>query len=123
MRLAIVGSTGLGGNETARATIRWLLDRHQPDVVVSGGANGIDTMAADEARKRGILVKEYLPLEPRWRGAGGFRERNLKIAHNCDRLARIVAEESTTYGSGWTRDRARECGVPCEEYTIAEGAP
>lgn len=116
MRLAIVGSTKLVGSIAAWRVINEVLDRYEPDVVVSGGAVGIDQMAAEMARKRGIEVVEHLPKTQRWHD--GFKPRNLLIANDCDALVRIAKRGATTYGSGWTRDRAEELGIPTEEYVL-----
>lgn len=118
MKLAIVGSTSLDGDAEAARIIDEVLDLYRPTVVVSGGAPGIDTMAVRMAQASGISTMEFFPQVRRWAGAGGFRERNLKIAEACDRLVRIVSAESTTYGSGWTRDRAAELGKPTEEFVV-----
>lgn len=118
MRLAIVGSTLLGGNAEAKRIIVEALDRYQPTVFVSGGASGVDTMAELEARLRGIPCTIFHPRNKRWAPAG-YKERNLAIAQNCDALVRISAAGATTYGSGWTRDRAKELGKPTEEFVVA----
>lgn len=118
MRLAIVGSVRLAGNARAYEIIRAALAHYQPSVVVSGGAVGIDSMAAECARELGIEVREYLPSVRKFHGAGGYAERNLKIAGDCDVLLRIVARSSKTYGSGWTRDRAKKLGVVCVERIV-----
>lgn len=115
MRLAIVGSVSLAGNAEAARLIEEALDKYQPTLVVSGGAKGIDSMAVQAAKRRGIAFKEYLPKTQNW---AGFKPRNLLIANNCDALVRIVARASKTYGSGWTRDRAKERGVPTEEHIV-----
>lgn len=124
MKLAIVGSTSLDGNPSALQLIRQIFDRYQPTTFISGGAVGIDTMAEEEARRRGILRDIRRPRVPSWGAPGGFRERNQEIADRCDVLVRIVASTSKTYGSGWTRDRAAAQGKHTEEYKIhVEGAP
>ena len=119
MRLAIVGSRSLDGHPDALRVIRSVLDayqaRHAALVVVSGGAVGIDRLAAAEARRRGLQVIEHLPAGATWRE---YRERDLRIARDCDELVRIADPRSRTYGSGWTRDRARELGRPTTEYAI-----
>ncbi len=119
LRLAIVGSRSLDGNPDALRVIRSVLDAyqaHHPDLtVVTGGAIGIDRMAAAEARRRGLEVIEHLPAGRAWRQ---YRERNLRIAKDCDELVRIADPHSRTFGSGWTRDRARELGRPTTEYAI-----
>lgn len=117
MKLAIVGSTRLAGNEEALNIIRKVLREKQPSLVVSGGAKGIDSMAVAEAEALGIDTREFLPTLYQW-APHGFKERNLLIAMECDELVRIVSTKSTTYGSGWTRDRAKEMGKPTEEYIV-----
>jgi len=116
MKLAIVGSVTLAGCDAARSLIREVLERYHPDLVISGGAAGIDTMARMEAEAMGIAVQEFLPARPRW--GDGYRPRNLKIAGACDVLIRIVDPDSKTYGSGWTRDRAVEMGKLTEEFEV-----
>ncbi len=119
MRLAIVGSRSLDGQPDALRVMRSVLDayqaRHAALVVVSGGAAGIDRMAAAEARLRGLPVIEHLPAGATWRD---YRVRNERIARDCDELVRIADPRSRTHGSGWTRDRARQLGRPTTEYTI-----
>jgi len=123
-RLAIVGSRSLDGNPDALRVIRSVLDAHQARhavlIVVSGGAVGIDRMAAAEARRRGLQVIEHLPAGAGWRH---YRERNQRIARDCDELVRIADPGSRTFGSGWTRDRARELGRPTTEYTVTGRPP
>lgn len=116
MILAIVGSTSLAGNKEAERLIDDALDRYAPTIVVSGGAPGIDTMAVERARARGIPVQEFLPEVYRWED--GFKPRNMLIASHCEALVRIYAKGSRTYGSGWTRDRAAEMGKPTEEWEV-----
>lgn len=116
MILAIVGSTELAGNQRALAIIENVLDRYEPTKVVSGGAPGIDKMAAAAARRRGIDVEEKLPAIHNWEY--GFKPRNIEIAEACDALVRIAMKGSKTYGSGWTRDYAAELGKPTEEFVI-----
>lgn len=120
MILAIVGSVSLEGSEEALKIIEELLDRYQPNMVVSGGARGIDTMAATAARRRGTPVQEFMPQVRSWKGGGGngFEARNMLIAQHCDALVRIVAHDSKTYGSGWTRDYAKKIGKATEEFVV-----
>lgn len=46
----------------------------------------------------------------RFRGPGGYRERDEKIAQDCTHLLRLACRQATTYGSGWTADRAEQLG-------------
>lgn len=78
-------------------------------------------MAAAVAKERGIPVQEFLPQSRSWEGFGaktGFRARNMLIAQHCDALVRIVAHDSRTYGSGYTRDYAKKIGKPVEETVV-----
>ena len=110
--LAIVGSTKFRDPSSlaeAERLIRSALSNLNPTKVVSGGAEGIDTLGVTIAKEMGIAVEEFLPQNPRWEPEG-FKVRNLLIAENCTHLLRIVDKTSKTYGSGWTRDRAKEMG-------------
>lgn len=120
LRLAIVGSVSLDGDREAADVIEMALDWYGPTVVVSGGARGIDSMAIAAAKRRGIEPREYRPKVQAWlRGSpDGFWARNQKIAGDCDVLVRIVAADSKTYGSGWTRDRAKERGAETREVVL-----
>lgn len=115
MKLAIVGSTSLAGNAEAVAVIERVLDQYRPTLVISGGAEGIDTMAAEAAKRRGI---EPLIFLPKYRSWPYYKARNMLIVEACEALVRIVASKSKTYGSGWTRDYAVKLGKPTEEHVI-----
>lgn len=120
MKLAIVGSAHLTKPQRYKAAriIGRLVHRHEPTVIISGGASGVDEIAQLTAIIYGIEYDGHHPTEQRWKGPGGFEERNREIAQACDRLARIVIPNATTYGSGWTRDRARDLGKPTEEFVL-----
>jgi hypothetical protein len=124
-KLAIVGSTTFAkkGMDDARLeamqAIATVIDVVKPDIVISGGARGIDSYAEEIARQRGGLG--LIIHTPKVTGWLGYKARNLLIAQDCTRLVRIVASTSTTYGSGWTRDRAKELGKPVLEITINTG--
>lgn len=116
MKLAIVGSVSLEGNPQARAEIRNYIEELEATTVISGGATGIDSMAAEIAlNEYDLPVVVHFPDHPSW---PSYKKRNLLIAMECDQLVRIVAKSSKTYGSGWTRDRAREMGKPVFEVVI-----
>lgn len=116
MILCIVGSVSLEGNPVAEARIEEVLDRLRPAKVISGCARGIDSMAEAAAKRRGIPFEGFPPKVKRWRD--GFMPRNLRMAEECTYLVRIVSSLSRTYGSGWTRDRAKEMGKPTEEFVV-----
>ena len=135
MRLAVVGSTALGGPRSRRI-ITDAIRRFGATSIISGGADGIDKLAASIGRELGLKVDERVPEVRGWEdrdGKKGFKSRNMEIAKNCDVLIRIswnpieqqkVTGKKPTYGSGWTRDRAAERKIPTEEsaLTLAEDA-
>ena len=124
MILAVVGSTMLVGNSEAYDRILDAFRKYNPDGFTSGGAPGIDSMAEEYARKCFRLPEDrifiFKPTVHRWDGPGGFKERNLLIAQQCDALVRIVSSKTKTYGSGWTRDRAAEMGKPTEDFVVVQ---
>jgi hypothetical protein len=114
--LAIVGSRALYFDEKiAKQIIKEYLMNKLPDKIISGGCDGIDCFAADVARELNIPVEEFKPQIYKWRGKGGFMERNIKIVDNCTDLLRIYSKKTITYGSGWTKDKAIEKGKKVEE--------
>ncbi len=120
MKLAIVGSAHLT-NDQELQTARIISDMiyfHEPVMIISGWATGVDRIARIAAIVTGIGYIGYHPSVQRWSGPGGFEARNREIATTCDRLVRIVIPNATTYGSGWTRDRARDLGKPTEEFVL-----
>ena len=77
MKLAVIGSRDL--------TIQNLKDYIPPNVseIVSGGAVGIDTVAADYAKKNEIHLKEFLPQYEKYK-RGAPLIRNKQIAEYAD---------------------------------------
>lgn len=120
MKLAIVGSAKLTKPQQFQAAriIGRLIRCHKPTVILSGGASGVDAIAQLTANIYGIEYEGHHPITQRWKGPGGFEERNREIAESCDRLTRIVIPRATTYGSGYTRDLADALGKPTEEFVL-----
>jgi hypothetical protein len=121
--LAVVGSTKFAvpnGLHVARLVILEEVSTNRPDAIVSGGAEGVDTLAEEIAHAHNIRFIGRPAKVRRWEGAGGFRERNLQIANTCTRALRVVCAYSKTYGSGWTVDRAAEMGKPVRRVVIAD---
>lgn len=119
MRLAIVGSVKVNEAQEliAHCIIRGFLHRFETELVISGGAIGIDTIAEGLADQFYIPKQIYLPEFPRWK-PNGYEDRNLKIAEECTHLLCIRTQQSTTYGSGWTADRAEGLGKTVWRVTI-----
>ena len=124
MKLAIVGSLSkhFSPDEEllVRGTIRLFLEQLRPQAIVSGGADGVDTWAEEEARRLGIEPIIFRPAGVGWKY---YKPRNLLIAKEGTHFLRFWSEHSRTYGSGWTVDRARLMGKPVLSYRIGPSNP
>lgn len=79
MKLAIIGS---------RSIVVENLETYLPQGVseiVSGGARGVDTVAADYAKRMGITLTEFLPEYARYKRAAPLM-RNKQIAEYADEV-------------------------------------
>jgi hypothetical protein len=78
MKIGIVGSRDYPLEAFVRAFVRGIHARVPDAIIVSGGARGVDTWAADEARKCGMQVEVH-PADWEGRGRGAGLERNSVI--------------------------------------------
>ena len=103
MKLAIVGSRTLDVPN---------LEDYFPEGVteiVSGGARGVDEMAAQFARAHNIKLTEFLPDYARY-GRGAPLKRNEQIAEYAD--AGLAFWDSSSRGTKYTIERFRAFGKP-----------
>lgn len=111
MRLAIVGSRQFDKDPKAKdwaaKYIQWVLMKYKPVAVISGGAIGIDQLAATLAAFEDIEVVEFLPKTKNW---DGYKARDILIAEDCTHLLAIIHLQSRTNGAGWTADYAQSIG-------------
>lgn|SRR3990167_1638371 len=140
MKVGIVGSEAAKftplTEQLAREAIRQNL--HPGDTVVSGQCHlgGIDVWAVEEARKLSLEYIEYPPARRQWEG--GYKQRNLQIAHTADRVICITVKElppgfkgmrfalcyhcnSTDHvksGGCWTVKQARKLNKPAEVIVV-----
>ena len=114
MRIAIVGSRDYGDMTRVIDFVRSL---DKLDVVVSGGARGVDTVAARTAQLCGLTVVEYPADWSLGRHAGFVR--NTQIVENCDRV--VAFWDGVSHGTRDTIMRARKAGIPVE--VIDDGDP
>ncbi len=111
MNVAIVGSRTFPQPKL----IEWFIrDLPKGVNIVSGGAKGVDTLAADFARQRGLKVVEYRPELADCREPHEFTkryyERNQRIVNTADL---IVAFTEKNAGGTWnTILQARKSGKP-----------
>lgn len=103
----------------ARRSIRELFSSLGPDyskhptwlTCVSGGCHlgGIDIWAIEEATKLGHCAVEHIPKSLQW--TGGYRERNIEIAKDSDKVVCIVVKEYPPEYSGMRFDYCYHCGT------------
>lgn len=113
-RLAIVGSSNVYDGpqwDLAILLVDGIINTYRPEVIISGGARGIDSVARLRAESQRYQLLEYLPENPRWEPKG-YKDRNILIAQECDALFCIRTSQSKTYGSGWTADYTERLGKP-----------
>ena len=85
MKLAIIGSRNITHIDEKELST---LIPHNVSEIVSGGASGIDRIAADYAHKSGIKLTEFLPEYNRYRRAAPLK-RNEAIARYADEALAI----------------------------------
>ena len=105
MKVAIIGSRNIEIRE---------IERYIPEnitEIVSGGARGIDLCAADYARKKGILLTEFLP-EYNIYGRGAPIVRNKKIVDHSDVV--IAFWNGSSKGTRSVIDYCKKVGKECK---------
>ena len=113
MNVGIVGSR----RWKSRAAVETLVNTLSPNTtVVSGGARGVDSWAAEYARKRGLKVIEFLPDlpsngNPRWEYTKAYHARNRQIVEHSHVVYAFVAPDRKG-GTENTIKHAEDLGVP-----------
>lgn len=126
MKVAIVGSSKMKF-EDCMGTIVKIIDNEDPDLIISGGADGVDTSAIIIATKNFIKTKVFQPKTKDWKG---YKPRNLLIANECDKLFNIVIKNEKSFcyhhkikghvrsGGCYTELKAKEKGKITETIII-----
>ncbi len=97
------------------AVERFVADLPANTVIVSGGANGVDTAAANAARARDLPVIEHRPDYEHYSGQRAPLERNKLIVADADELHAWPAPWSR---GTWSSVRlARKAGKPVTIHT------
>jgi hypothetical protein len=109
MRVAIIGSRRWTDRAAVEACVAGL---PHGTVVVSGGAAGPDSWAADAAARRGLVAVVHRPdlagVHCYGEAAQRYRERNQHIVEDCDRLIAFVAPDRPVGAKGGgTQDAIR----------------
>ncbi len=118
-KLGIIGTRLVKDKELVKAIITHYIERYGNNLltIISGGAEGVDSIAEEVARSFNIPFIAYLPEGNKW---GDYEKRNKQIVEGCDMLLAIRYKESKTYGSGWTRDYAIKLGKKVVSIEIEE---
>lgn len=109
MKVAVIGSRNLNIVDIGK-----YLPENTTEIV-SGGAKGVDTLAAEYARKNKIPLKEFLPDYPLYKKAAPLK-RNIQIIEYCDMV--IALWDGASRGTKFVIDRCREKGKPVEVHII-----
>lgn len=109
MKIAVVGGRNFGDG----VLLKTILDQHAPTQIISGGANGADTLAYHYARKRGITFRCHPPLEDEVKAIGFSRaakRRNLRIVVEAELL--IAFPDRQSRGTYHTINLAKRMKIP-----------
>ena len=104
MKIAVVGSRNISSINLKEYV-------GDGDEIVSGGAKGVDTCAAEYARKNGIKLYEFLPDYEKY-GRAAPIVRNKQIVDFVDKI--VVFWDGRSKGSLSTIKYARKIGKDCE---------
>lgn len=109
MKLAIMGSRNCSPIDIS--SYIW----EKPELIVSGGAKGVDTYAREYAEKNHIPIKEFLPEYARF-GRQAPLLRNIKIVENSDYI--LAFWDGVSRGTKFTIDYALKHNVPVRVIVI-----
>ncbi len=105
MKIAIIGSREIDNIN---------LDKHLPeecDEIVSGGARGVDTLAAEYARAHGLKLTEFLPDYNSF-GRVAPLVRNKEIVNYSDAV--IAFWDGKSRGTYFVIDYCKKVDKPCK---------
>lgn len=86
-----------------------------PDIIVSGGAKGVDTLAREFAKKKDLKLIEFFPNYAKY-GKLAPLERNKQIVDECDSV--LAFWNGSSSGTKFSIDYARKLSKPCKIVII-----
>ncbi len=104
MKLAIIGSRTLTGISIGEYI------HEEVEEIVSGGAVGMDSCAAEYAKRKGIRLTEFLPEYGRY-GRAAPIIRNKEIVNYADKV--LVFWDGSSRGTLSVIKYAQKTGKPC----------
>lgn len=108
-RLAIVGYREFTDFKRFSESVdAWILEYEDPDVIISGGCRGTDTLAETYAKLRGIGMIVRKPKDPSKKQ--DYIVRNYQIADECTHMIAFLSPKSR--GTVHTIEFAKKQGKP-----------
>ena len=114
MKLAIVGSRGLIVNNLKE----YITDLPKVDMIISGGAKGIDTCAKEFAAANGIVFNEILPEYKKF-GRAAPLIRNKQIVKTADKV--LVFWDGKSKGTSFVLNELKKDNKSFELYIYKNG--
>jgi len=115
VRLGIVGSRKFPDRDLVEKVVARIAFKAPDTIIVSGGALGVDTWAAEEARRHGLVVIEYKPDYDRYGRYLAPKMRNTTIVEDSDKL--LAFWDGKSGGTMDSVEKARALGKPVEILT------
>lgn len=111
MRVAVIGSRNLRVDD---------LEQYLPENVseiISGGAKGVDTSAAEYAKAHDLKLTTLLPDYRRY-GRGAPLKRNVQIAESADLV--LAFWDGKSHGTKFVIDHCRKHHLPISVHLMEE---
>lgn len=105
----------------AMLELSWSANDERLVEIVSGGASGVDTIAATYARRHGYLLREFRPSDENGTFSQRCYKRNAKIADYVEYLGALPCEHSTGTLITVRLFNAKKPEHPCVPHLIACG--
>ena len=109
MKIAIIGSRSITDADIGKYV-------SAGDEIVSGGATGIDTLAAEYAKRNGLKLTVFLPEYEKY-GRAAPIVRNKQIVDYADKV--VALWNGSSRGTLSVIKYAEKMGKPCEVVTLA----
>jgi hypothetical protein len=114
VKLAVVGSRSITDKRRIFSTLKDYYSAHDDLTIVSGGAKGVDSIAAEFAKENGLSLIE---IRPKWRVNGVFDKsagfkRNVDIWKEAD--AGVAFWDGKSKGTAHSFDLAKQYGKHLE---------
>lgn len=107
-----------GSRSIDNINLDWYLNPNDYSEVISGGANGVDTLAERWAKKHNLEFVAYLPNYKAFGGKYAPIERNKEMVHAADVV--VAFWDGKSKGTLFTYNYAKKLDVPVVVHLIEE---